>query len=140
MSYQKILTSLGFEKQRLAIGDRHGDFWVRTASWSDHPLRLELVCGASDVDPEHDAYWGGETLTHPKHDYIEQLAEEQGITASVTGNGVNSDAYLYFTPEQLEKVVDILKEADWRGDILDIMTSLNEKNMLYLSLNEKAGQ
>jgi 2'-5' RNA ligase/GNAT superfamily N-acetyltransferase len=105
-----------------------------------YPLHLELLCGASDVDPEHDAYWDGESLTHPKQEYVEQLARERGIAVSVTGNGVNSDAYLYFKPKQLEEVVAILKEAEWRGDILDIMTPLNEKERkLAVSIAEREG-
>lgn len=91
------------------------------------PLRLELLCGASNVDPEHPAYWDGTSLTHPKQDYVEQLATEKGIGSCVQPGDppfIYSDAYLYFRPDQIEDVVAILTEAGWPGDILDIEAAL----------------
>lgn len=107
------------------------------------PLRLELLCGASNVDPEHPAYWDGSTLTHPKQNLVEQLATERGIGSCVQPGdpvGVYSDAYLYFRPDQLEDVVAVLAEAGWPGDILDIEGELTpEEEQLVRTVADREG-
>lgn len=86
--------------------------------------RLELVCGQSDAPRGHPGRWdprrGG---AHPRHAAAARAAADLGVRVSVAthqdGGSWYSDAYLYFDPEQLPQVLEVLRRARWRGDVVD---------------------
>ena len=84
------------------------------------------------MEESHDAYWDGSSATHPAHDLVEMEARAAGIEVSVTGDYVNSDAYLYFSPDQAQEVASLLKRCEWKGDILDVPRGLSEEEMASL--------
>lgn len=92
-------------------------------------LALELLCGSSDVDPEHDGYTEPSGDLHPKHAEVKKWAEKAGmahfIEANIQDETTYSDAYLYFDPDEIEKVASVLKKIGIPGDILDIRGRLS---------------
>jgi hypothetical protein len=79
---------------------------------SEQSLRLELLCG-SDVDPQ----------VNRKQEQVKALLAERGIEVRVQPTVQDGrpfqDAYVYFAPEQINDVIEALKQADIPGDVLD---------------------
>ena len=100
-------------------------------------LSLELVCGSSEVNHEHEGYYDPtEGLLHPKHEEIAAWCRANNISHNISPtfqHGVwHSDAYLYFEPKQIKTIARMLKHVCFRGDILDIkgrLTPLEERGV-----------
>lgn len=92
----------------------------------DSELRLELLCGYSEAPRRDPAYFEGEV--HPKQLQIEREARRRGIRASAVGHdeddGRYSDAYLYFAPDRVVEVAEMLRRVRFPGDILDVPAGL----------------
>lgn len=105
----------------------------------ENSLRLELLCGSTDVGPDHPGHWDGmgeeedSDLLHPKHLEIHSLLhEEDGITVNVSSHREEdadySDAYIYCRPKHLVKIAAALKKIQFEGDVLDILSPLSPKD------------
>ena len=108
-------------------------------------LRLELLCGATNVDPGHPGFFEFDGINpHPKHAEVKAWADEAGITCSVSASTEHgehfSDAYLYFEAWRVPEVVAALNRIDFPADILDVPEGLNaEDKELATELAESQG-
>jgi hypothetical protein len=97
-------------------------------------LRLELLCG-SNHDPEHDAYFDPGEGCLPQYQ-IQQELQQHGIEVRIqpTTQGITqySDAYVDFRPDQIELVAQVIRKANWRGDILDGLETLDPQTAQYI--------
>ena len=100
-----------------------------------HSLRLELLCGSTEVGAEHPGHWAGmgdeedSDAMHPKHaEILNLLGETSGVFVSVSSHrepdADYSDAYIYCEPEHLSMIADTLREIKFEGDILDVLRPL----------------
>jgi len=115
----------------------------KLAQGREYPLSLELLCGASDVEEDHPGFFDPGDSTHPKHEEIKGLAEPLGMVVDITGSiqdgTSHSDAYVRFSPDQIEQLVGILRQVGFEGDILDIYIRLSpkdEKKVLQVAYRE----
>jgi hypothetical protein len=100
---------------------------------NDPELRLECLCaddfGASNTparrrtqeERDHVALYD---RTRESQLRAEALARAAGFRTSVQDSddrhSRHSDAYLYFRLSQIDRIIEILREADLTGDILDV--------------------
>lgn len=110
--------------------------WMKKISQkTDWFVHLECLCaddfGANykqDLNAELDendiAHLQIYEETRNNHQRLAMLASENGIQHQIADtddkDSRHSDAYLYFSWSQVEKVINILKESGVPGDILDV--------------------
>jgi len=102
-------------------------------STKDWLVHLECICaddfGAGykqeiDLDEDDIAHIKNYEEIRNNHHRLAVLASEIGIDHSIQDtddrDSRHSDAYLYFWWSQLHEVIDLLRESDVTGDILDV--------------------
>ena len=100
---------------------------------NDWHVSLECLCaddfGAGYKDQlswteEDEAHYQNYEETRTNHQLLASLAAQYGIQSNIQDtddrDSHHSDAYLYFWWSEVDKVVEILKQSNVPGDVLDV--------------------